>query len=141
MHAAKLILNASMVGVLNLGAFVIGFLIFRISGSGEQRLVQGTAAFVVAVALVVGWLVLFRAFNRLQIEYDFILVFLLAFPCTAILFVPVHYLVTGYLTGIGNILAIAAYQFPMNALALTIAAAILRRKEKSPQGALTSEIV
>lgn len=139
MHAAKLILNASMVGVLNLAAFVIGFLIFRISASGEQRLVQGSAAFVVAVVLVVGWLVLFRKSNRLKVEYDYILVFLLAFPCTALIFVPVHYLVTGYLTGIGNILAIAAYQFPMNALALAISAAIIQRKEKAPRGALTSE--
>ena len=139
MQAAKLILNASMVGVLNLAAFVIGFLIYSISASGEQRLVQGTSAFVIAVALVVGWLVLFRTFNRLKIEYDYIKVFLLAFPCTALIFVPVHYLVTGYLTGIGNILAIAAYQFPMNALALAISAAIIQRKEKAPRGTLTSE--
>ena len=139
MHSAKLILNASMVGVLNLAAFVIGFLIFRISASGEQMLVQGTAAFVVGVSLVVGWLVLFRKFNRLKIEYDFIKVFLLAFPCTTIVFVPVHYLFTGYLTGIGNILAIAAYQFPMNTLALVISAAIIQRKGKAPRGALSSE--
>lgn len=139
MQAVKLILNASMVGVLNLAAFVIGFMIYSISASGEQMLVQGTSAFVIGVALVVGWLVLFRTFNRLEIEYDFIMVFLLAFPCTAIIFVPVHFLVTGYLTGIGNILAIAAYQFPMNALALAISAAIIQRKEKAPRGALTSD--
>jgi len=63
-HTAKLILNATMVGVLNLAAFVIGFLIFSISASGEQLLVQGTAALIVGIALVVGWLVLFRKFNR-----------------------------------------------------------------------------
>ena len=136
--SVKLILNATLVGVLNLAAFVIGFLIFSISASGEQRLVQGTAALIVAVALVVGWLVLFRKFNRLEVEYDFIKVFLLAFPCTAIVFVPVHFLITGYLTGIGNILAVAAYQFPMNALALVISAAIIQRKKKAPRGALPS---
>ena len=139
MLSVKLILNATMVGVLNLTAFLIGFWIFSISASGEQRLVQGTAALVVGVGLVVGWLVLFRRFNRLKIEYDFIKVFLLAFPCTAIVFVPVHYLFTGYLTGIGNILAIGAYQFPMNAMALVISAAIIQRKEKAPRGALSSE--
>ncbi len=117
-------------GGLNLAAFVIGFWIFQISAGGEQRLVQGTAAVVVGVGLVVGWLVLFRKFHRLKIEYDYIKIFLLAFPCTAILFVPIHFLVTGYLTGIGNILAIGAYQFPLNALALAISAAIVRRTEK-----------
>ena len=130
MHAAKLVLNATVMGGLNLAAFVIGFWIFQISASGEQRLVQGTAAVVVGIGLVVGWLVLFRKFHRLKIEYDYIKVFLLAFPCTAILFVPIHFLVTGYLTGIGNILAIGAYQFPLNALALAISAAIVRRTEK-----------
>jgi hypothetical protein len=93
----------------------------------------------VGIGLVVAWLVLFRKFNRLKVEYDFILVFLLAFPCTAIVFVPVHFLVTGYLTGIGNIAAIGAYQIPMNALALAISAAILQRMEKAPRGALPSE--
>jgi len=92
-----------------------------------------------STALVVGWLVLFRKFNRLKVEYDCIMVFLLAFPCTAVVFVPVHYMVTGYLTGIGNIAAIGAYQFLMNALALAISAAILRRMEKAPRGALPSE--
>jgi len=139
MHTAKLILNATMVGVLNLASFVIGFFIFRISGSGDQRLIQGTAAFVIAVTLVVIWLVVFRKFNRLNVEYDYIRVFLLAFLCTAAVFVPVHYVVTGYLTGIGNIIAIGAYLFPINALALAVAAAIIRRMEKAPQGAFSAE--
>lgn len=139
MHSAKLILNATVVGVLNLASFVIGFLIFKISGSGEQMLIQGTAAFLIAVTLVVVWLVVFRKFNRLKVEYDYIRVFLLAFPCTAAVFVPVHYVVTGYLTGIGNIIAIGAYLFPINALALAVAAAIIRRMEKAPGGALIAE--
>ena len=139
MYSVKLILNATIVGVLNLASFVIGFFIFRISGSGEQRLIQGTAAFLIAVTLVVTWLVVFRKFNRLQVEYDYIRVFLLAFPCTAAIFVPAHYVVTGYLTGIGNIIAIGFYLFPMNAVALAVAAAIIRRMEKAPRGALIAE--
>jgi len=139
MHSVKLILNATMVGVLNLASFVIGFFIFRMSGSGEQRLIQGTAGFLIAVTLVVVWLVVFRKFNRLKVEYDYIRVFLLAFPCATVVFVLVHYVVTGYLTGIGNIVAIGAYLFPMNALALAIAAAIIRRMEKAPRGALAAE--
>jgi len=80
MKTIKLILNAVMVGVLNLAAFVIGFFIFRISSNGEQILVQGTIALIMGVSLVVFWLVVFRDFNRLKVEYDYILVFLLAFP-------------------------------------------------------------
>ncbi len=139
MHTVKLILNATMVAVLNLASFVIGFFIFRISGSGEQRLIQGTAGFLIAVTLVVIWLVVFRKFNRLNVEYDYIRVFLLAFPCAALVFVPIHFVITGYLTGIGNIVAIGFYLFPMNALALAIAAALIRRMEKAPRGALITE--
>ena len=139
MDSVRLILNAAMIGVLNLASFVIGFFIFRLSGSGEQRIIQGTAAFLVAVALVVVWLVVFRKFNRLKVEIDYIRVFLLAFPCAAVIFVLVHFVITGYLTGIANILAICAYQFPMNVLALVIAAAIIRRMEKAPRGARSSE--
>jgi len=88
---------------------------------------------------VVLWLVLFRRSNRLKVEFNYIGVFLLVFVCTPIMFVPVHYLLTGYLTGVGNIMAIAAYQFPMNVFALAIAAAILRRMESAPKRALLSE--
>ncbi len=139
MHSVKLILNAAMVSVLNLASFLVGFFIFRMSGSGDQRLIQGTAAFLIAVTLVVVWLVVFRKFNRLNVEFDYIRVFLLAFPCVAVIFVPVHFVVTGYLTGIGNIIAIGFYLFPMNALALAIAAAIIRHMEKVPQGAFFAE--
>ena len=134
MQTVKLVLNALVVGALNLTSFVIGFWIFKLSVSGEQRLVQGTAAMLVAVALVVVWLVVFRKVNRLEIEYDFIKVFLLTFLLTPVIFVPAHFVVTGYLTSIGNILAIAAYQFPMNVLALAISAGILNRMKKAPRG-------
>ncbi len=60
MHAAKLILNATVMGGLNLAAYVIGFWIFQISAGGEQLLVQGTAAVVVGIGLVVGWLLPLR---------------------------------------------------------------------------------
>ena len=136
MKAVRLILNAFVIGALNLASFVIGFWIFKLGGAGEQRLVQGTAAFVIAVLFVVVWLVVFRKVNRLEVDHDFVRVFLLVFPCTPVIFIPVHYLVTGYLTGIGNLAAIAAYQFPMNLLGVVIAAAIIRKKEKAPRGAL-----
>jgi hypothetical protein len=137
MQAFKLILNALVIGALNLASFVIGYFIFKLSGRMEQMILQGAAAMIVSVALVVFWLVGFRHFNRLKIEFDYVRVFLLVFPCTPFLFVPVHFLVTGYLTDIGNIVAIAAYQFPMNVLALAIGAAIIRKMEKAPLGDLS----
>ena len=129
MNAAKLVLNALVIGVLNLTSFLVGFFLFRISATDEQRLVQGTAAIVVSVVLVVFWLVAFRKINRLEVEYDFIKVFFLVFPCTPLIFVPVHFLITGYLTGVGNLVAVAAYQFPMNLLALVVGAALIRRQQ------------
>lgn len=138
MQTVKLILNALVIGALNLASFVIGFWIFSLGGSEQQMLVQGTAALMIAVVLVVTWLVFFRRVNRLEVETDFIRVFLLVFPCTPVIFIPVHFLVTGYLTGFGNLVAIAAYQFIMNLLAVAIAAAVIRHKEKAPRGTLTS---
>ena len=140
MQAVKLIPNALVIGALNLASFLIGFFIFKLAGGGDQRLIQGAAAMIVGISLVVVWLVLFRKFNRLQVEFDYIRIFLLVFVCTPVIFVPLHYVMTGYLTGIGNLVAIAAYQFPMNVLALGISGAILRRMEKAPRGALVSQI-
>jgi hypothetical protein len=131
METRKLALNSAVIAVLNLASFVIGFFVFRISGSSAQRIVQGTAAFLAAIALVTGWLILSRNFNGLSPGRDYPRIFLWAFPWAVVIFVPVHFLVTGYLTGFGNISAIAVYQFAMNALALTLAAAILRRMDKS----------
>jgi len=35
-----------------------------------------------------------------------------------LVFVPLHYFTQGYLTSIGNLLTLAVYQFPVNAIAL-----------------------
>jgi hypothetical protein len=137
--SARLILNALVIGALNLASFVIGFWIFSLGGSGEQMLIQGSVAFFVAVLLVVSWLMVFRRVNRLEVEHDFIRVFLLVFVCTPVIFVPVHFVMTGYLTGFGNLIAIATFQFPMNLVAMAVAAALIRKKEKAPRGALSSE--
>ena len=139
MPGLKLILNAFVIGALNLASFVIGVFIFHISASGEQRLIQGTAAILVAVSLVILWLVYFRKFHRLQVEYDFIKVFLLVFVCTPVMVVPIHYLFAGYLTGPGNLIVVAAYQFFRNTIALSLAAGIIRHKEKAPRGAFPSQ--
>jgi hypothetical protein len=51
-----------------------------------------------------------------------------------LVFVPLHYFTQGYLTGIGNLVALAVYQLPINAVAL-FGPCILERPtcEGSPQ--------
>jgi hypothetical protein len=137
--SVRLILNALVIGALNLASLAIGFWIFKLSGSGEQRLVQGSAAFLITVLLVVVWLVVFRKINGLEVEHDYIRVFLLVFACTPVIFVPVHFVMTGYLTGFGNLIAGAVFQFPVNLAAFALGAALIRKKEKAPRGALTSK--
>jgi len=48
-------------------------------------------------------------------------VFLLAFVCAAVVFVPMHYVSEGYVTAAGNVAALWAFQLVANSIALLVA--------------------
>ena len=124
----KLVLNAFVFSGFNKVGIAVGFLAYHYSGFPNQLMIQVPLAVAVSVAGVMMWLLYFGRWHRLDLEADAFYVFLLTFPCGALLIVPIHYLLTGYLTGFGNILGGWVFAFLANVLALVLAAGVWRRR-------------
>ena len=124
----KLALNASVFSGINFAGITVGFYAYYFSGSGNQLMIQIPLAAVMSIAGVMVWLLYFSRWHNLELETDAIYVFLLNFPCTAVLFTGLHYLFTGYLTAFSNITGLGMFAFIANVPALVVAAAILRQR-------------
>lgn len=125
----RLVLGAlGVVGVNDL-AIGVGFFAWGAIGGNSQAAVQAPLAFLVSGVGVVLWLLKGERWHRLEPERDLPWVFLLAFPLGALHFVPIHYLVTGYLTSAGNLVAGALFAFCANAPAFALAASMRRREQ------------
>lgn len=95
---------------------------FQILGVANQVWLQLPIAVVLSVAFFSAWFLLLRVsgLRRLQPVGSTELKSCLAASLlwAPLVFVPLHYFTQGYLTSIGNLVALALYQVPVNALAL-----------------------
>ena len=113
---------------------------FRILGVANQIVLQLPIAILISVGSFWGWMFLLRVFGlgNLQLVSSKELGNCLLFSVlwAPLVFVPLHYFTQGYLTSLGNLIAVALYQLPVNALAL-FGPSILQklRSDGSAQGA------
>ena len=95
---------------------------FRILGVSNQVWLQLPIAVVLSVGFFYAWVLCLRVlgFRRLQPVGSKELVACLGVSVlwAPLVFVPLHYFTQGYVTSIGNVVALAFYQLPVNALAL-----------------------
>jgi hypothetical protein len=116
LHSLVLVI-ADIVGIA-VGALVA----FRIFGVANQIVLQLPIAVLLSVGGFWVWLFSLRVLRlrKLQLARSKELGMCLLFSVlwTPLVFVPLHYFTQGYLTSTGNLVALALYQLPVNALAL-----------------------
>jgi cellulose synthase/poly-beta-1,6-N-acetylglucosamine synthase-like glycosyltransferase len=118
-----ILFHALVLAGINLGSILLAFAIYTLLGQpGSQVLIQGgmAAVFSITVYVAFAWLLekAGMATWLLKDKRAHLMVYLLAFFAFAIIFVPLHYVSQGYLTGVENILVSWAFMAPVNALAL-----------------------
>ena len=95
---------------------------FKILGAPNQVWLQLPIAIALSVGLFAAWILSLRVLGlrRLQLvgSKELGACLALSMVWAPLVFVPLHYFTQGYLTAIGNLIALALYQFPVNALAL-----------------------
>ncbi len=108
---------ADMAGIAG-GAMIA----FKALGVSNQVWLQLPIAVVLSPVLFAAWAFLLQGlgFRRLQFVEAKELVACLAASLlwAPLVFVPLHYFTQGYLTSMGNLVALAGYQLPVNSLAL-----------------------
>ncbi|HWI59167.1 MAG TPA: hypothetical protein VNZ22_18210, partial [Bacillota bacterium] len=115
---------------------------FKLLGAPNQIWLQLPVAVILSPALFALWMLLLRwvGLQRLQFAKATELLACLAASAlwAPLVFVPVHYFTQGYFTSIGNLGALAAYQLPVNSLAL-FGLWALQKPRATPQPKTTPE--
>ena len=123
MKTVRVGLHSLVLAIADIAGIAAGALAaFRILGVPNQVWLQLPIAAVLSVGCFCAWVLSLRilGWKVLQLAGPKELGASLAVSLlwAPLVFVPLHYFTQGYLTSIGNLVALALYQLPVNALAL-----------------------
>ncbi len=121
MKALKMVVHGLGLAGINLGSVLLGFAFYRVLRPASQLVAQLPVAVAVSIVGFVLWyqLSLVRLGDRARLRgWELVQVYLTALLWNPLIFVPLHYLGTGYVTAFSNVTAFWAFQLPVNAVAL-----------------------
>jgi hypothetical protein len=130
MRALRFYLNGFVLSFVNIASISIGFGVYRSLGSVNQIAVQAPVAALLSVLCFVVWSLYTQRSPlkniMLRTKGEFAWAYFSSLLWNPVIFVPFHFLTQGYLTSVGNLIALWLFQLPVNLLAI-IAAHILTR--------------
>ena len=123
MKFLRVALHSLVLVLADIGGIAIGALAaFHILGVPNQVWLQLPLAVVLTPAGFCGWILLLRVLGWKPLlpagAKELQACWVASLVWAPLVFVPLHYLTQGYLTSLGNLVALAMYQLPINALAL-----------------------
>ena len=125
MKAIRSILHGFVLLAANLFGILLGFVTYHALDAREQLGIQLPVGVLLSVVLYLAWVHLLRRLSLsrliLQNRREHVLAGLASLLWSPIIFIPLHYFTQGYLTGTGNIIAVAMFQIPVNAIAVWVA--------------------
>jgi hypothetical protein len=124
----KTLKSALALATINFGSGILGFWSWRLSGLNHQVGVQLPVTMVLGVTLVMLWFTRGGSSFGARSGGDYTRIMGAAFLVLVAAFVPLHFLLTGYLTSLGNILALGLVQTVQNILGMILAEARLRER-------------
>jgi hypothetical protein len=139
MKAVRIILHGFVLFAANLIGIIAGFAAYSALGARDQLGTQLPIGALLSVLLYLACVLFLRILSTARLNPQDGREYVLAGVCSLlwnpILIVPLHYFTQGYLTSSGNIVALAAFQFPVNAIAILVTWKITQPKD----GQLSSE--
>jgi hypothetical protein len=133
MKALRILLHGSALLASNMAGIVIGFFGYALMGAKNQVATQLPIAVLVSIGLYLSWLFVLRLrpFQSIRLNgyREYIYSGVASLLVGPIVFVPVHFLTQGYLTATGNLLALAAFQIPVNTIGIFVGCKIAQTHE------------
>ena len=124
-EVARFLLHGLALAAVNVGAVLVGFAVYKISGIERQLAVQIPVAVAISVAAFGLWYVIVGRVTSGRAALGsltaYVWTYVLAFGWFAAIFVPLHYVTQGYLTSFANIYYAWLFQAPTNVAALAAA--------------------
>lgn len=127
----QVVIHGGVLAVIDILSILLGFVVYVIVRPAPQLMVQVPIAGASAVVLFVLWVLAIERRERRSARYhrwEWVLIGLGSLVIAPVLFVPLHYIGRGYLTGWGNLIALWIFQIPVNLIALLAAARISGRQ-------------
>ena len=122
MRPTRIILHGLLLLIANLTGVFAGFMAYHALSTRNQLETQLPIAIVISILLYLAWAVLFwnlpLSIFRLRGIREYVLAGVCSLVWNPVVFVPLHYITQGYFTGMGNIVALAIFQAPVNAVTL-----------------------
>ena len=123
MKTFRITLHSLVLVIADIAGIAAGALAaFRILGVPNQVWLQLPIAVLLSLGCFCVWILLLRMLGWRGLQptgsRELVACWAVSLGWAPLVFVPVHYLTQGYLTGAGNLVALALYQLPVNALAL-----------------------
>jgi hypothetical protein len=133
MKTARLLLHSFLLAVINIGAILIGFSIYRLFKPPHQVAFQAPVAALLSAAIFLPWSLVLRNLTRGRLSLRSISemggTWLLALLWSPVIFIPLHYLGRGYLTSWANIWNLWLFQMPANLVAVWLVWKLIRIDE------------
>ncbi|MDP6419640.1 MAG: hypothetical protein QGG80_09350 [Candidatus Krumholzibacteria bacterium] len=127
----KILIHGLAILFSNFAAIYLGFLAWYLLRPGGQLAVQVPLAALLSILGILLWFAIARRCRWMPGQQkEWIWIYLASLIWNPLVFVPLHYISQGYLTGTGNILALWTFQIPVNLLALFLARSVLKPVEK-----------
>ena len=123
MKFIRVAVNGAILTLGNIAAVLAGFGLYTLVRPADQIAFQAPVAAALSVLGFMGWDWMVRRaargrWLRLDGLRDYAWVYLLSLLWNPLLFAPLHFIGTGYLTSFDNIMALWIFQLPVNLLAV-----------------------
>lgn len=123
-------IHGIVLAAINFVAIMAGFMVYKMTSPADQLAVQLPVAVVLSVGGFVVWTLIARR-GGLGIPAslqpgELLTIYGVALVGMPLLFVPLHFMGTGYLTSFSNVTAAWLFQVPTNALALAAVGLLMR---------------
>lgn len=130
MKYIRVISHGLVLTVVNLASVVGGFIVYRIVRVGGQLAIQIPVAVTLSLGLFTCWVAIVKRGPIKDLWADDVSQRIGILACSLlwnpILFIPSHYWTQGYVSSPSNVTALMAFQIPVNASALLLAARLNR---------------
>ena len=125
MRILRMGIHGSALALANIASILAGFGVYYLLRPVNQIAVQAPVAAILSLVAFAVWSLVFwqPRFSRIALQgrAEWAGMYFAAFLWSALIFIPLHYSTQGYLTSLGNIVAIWLFQCPVNVLAILAA--------------------
>ena len=122
MAMVRVILHSLALTLINIAAIIAGFFAYHVTGTSNQIAMQFPIATGLSILLFATWTPLAGRLSRGRLTpagvREYAAIFIGSLLWNPLVWVPLHYVTQGYLTSVGNIVALLLFQLPVNALAI-----------------------